>query len=152
DLFSLGCVLYAMCTGLAPFRAASALAVLRQVCDEAPAPLRGLNPAVPAWLEALVARLLAKGPQDRFQSAAEVAALLQGYLAPLGHPEIPPPELPPPPAGARAGGRWRALPLLAALATLVLPGSFLVCAALRQDETPQDPEMAVAALRKLGAK
>ena len=41
--------------------------------------MRSLNPQMPAWLEALVARLLAKNPADRFQSAAEVAALLAGY-------------------------------------------------------------------------
>src|SRR6266436_6348408 len=83
DLFSLGSVLYAMCTGVPPFRGSSAVAVLRQVSDDVAPPVRSLNPDVPAWLEAFVSRLLAKAPAERFQSAAEVAALLEGYLAHL---------------------------------------------------------------------
>jgi serine/threonine protein kinase len=96
DLFSLGCVLYALVTGQPPFRAATPLAVLRQVSDEAPCPVRSINPQVPAWLEELLARLLAKSPQERIQSAAELATLLQGYLGHLQQPElVSPPELPP---------------------------------------------------------
>jgi serine/threonine protein kinase len=98
DLFSLGSVLYACCTGAPPFRGSTALAVLRHVSEQAPVPLRVLNREVPAWLEALVARLLAKDPAERIQSAAQVAALLEGYLAHLRQPAtIPAPELPPPP-------------------------------------------------------
>jgi serine/threonine protein kinase len=95
DLFSLGSVLYAMCTGVPPFRAASAVAVLRQVSDQVPMPFREQNPDVPAWLETVVTRLMAKSPDERFQSAAEVASLLEGYLAHLRQPTtLPAPELP----------------------------------------------------------
>src|SRR5262245_25643193 len=83
DLFSLGSVLYAMCAGHPPFEADSAMAVLRRVCDDEPRPLREVNPAVPEWLAALVARLQAKKPADRFASAAEVATLLSQHLARL---------------------------------------------------------------------
>jgi serine/threonine protein kinase len=77
DLFSLGSVLYAMCTGNSPFPAPTTIAVLRQVCDENPKAVRALNPQVPLWLETLIARLMAKDPKQRYQSAAEVAALLE---------------------------------------------------------------------------
>jgi eukaryotic-like serine/threonine-protein kinase len=100
DLFSLGSVLYACCTGRPPFRGSTPLAVLRQVSEQAPPPVRSLNPEVPAWLEALIARLMAKDPAQRFQSAAAVAVLLEGYLAHLRQPAtVPAPELSPPPAG-----------------------------------------------------
>src|SRR5947209_304333 len=76
DLFSLGSVLYALCTGHPPFRAASAWAVLKRVCEDTPRPLRECNPEIPEWLAAIVNRLLAKRPEERFANAQEVADLL----------------------------------------------------------------------------
>jgi len=81
DLFSLGCVLYALCTGRAPFAGSSTPAVLKRVCDDAPPPIRDANPDVPDWLVKIVQRLMAKAPQDRFPSAGEVAELLNRRLA-----------------------------------------------------------------------
>jgi serine/threonine protein kinase len=86
DLFSLGSVLYALCTGLPPFHGGPPLAVLRKVSDEAAAPIWSINPEVPEWLEAIVRRLLAKDPAGRFATAAEVADLLQQHLARLQQP------------------------------------------------------------------
>jgi len=95
DLFSLGSVLYACCTGSPPFRGATVLTVLSRVNAEEPAPLRSRNADVPTWLEALIARLMVKDPAQRFQSAAEVVTLLEGYLAHLCQPAaVPVPELP----------------------------------------------------------
>src|SRR5262249_6928436 len=68
DLASLGSVLYALCTGVPPFRGETALDVLRQVGEEDPLPIRSLNPEFPAWLEKLIARLMSKDPADRFQN------------------------------------------------------------------------------------
>src|SRR5205807_1190797 len=53
DLFSLGSVLYVLLTGHDPFPAGSPVAVLRQVCEAAPRPIRELNPEVPDWLAAV---------------------------------------------------------------------------------------------------
>ncbi|HEX5104063.1 MAG TPA: bifunctional serine/threonine-protein kinase/formylglycine-generating enzyme family protein, partial [Pirellulaceae bacterium] len=86
DLFSLGSVLYAMCTGRSPFRAETTIAALRRVCDDAPRPIREVNSDIPAWLVAIIDRLLAKKPDDRFQTAAEVADVLGQHLAHLQHP------------------------------------------------------------------
>ncbi len=103
DLFSLGSVLYAMCTGRPPFRGSTAMAVLRQVSDDQPPPVRSLNPEVPAWLESLIVRLMGKDPAQRFPGAAEVATLLESYLAHLRQPTtVAAPELVPPPAGTAA--------------------------------------------------
>ena len=86
DLFSLGCTLYAMCAGHPPFRADSALAVLRRVTDEEPRPLRQINAEVPAWLEEIVGGLMAKDPGARPRSAADLADHLSACLAHLEQP------------------------------------------------------------------
>lgn len=81
DLFSLGSVLYTLCTGRAPFRADSTVATLKRVCDETPRKIREVNPDIPIWLERIVMKLLEKRPDDRVQSAAEVEELFRSYLA-----------------------------------------------------------------------
>src|SRR5262245_17092289 len=86
DLFSLGSVLYAMTSGRPPFRASTPLAVLKRVAEDMPRPIREVVPEVPQWLCDLIARLQAKDPAERFQSAAEVAELFRQHLAYLEHP------------------------------------------------------------------
>jgi hypothetical protein len=88
DLFSLGSVLYALCTGRPPFRAPTTLAVLRRVCDDTPRPIQDINPDIPDWLVEIIATLHAKEPADRFQAAAEVADLLGAHLAHLQNPRL----------------------------------------------------------------
>lgn len=95
DLFSLGSMLYAMCTGHSPFRAETAMSVLRRVTEDTPRPIREINPDIPDWLEAIVARLHAKNPADRFSSAAEVGGLLRRCLAYTERPGRRPPPYPP---------------------------------------------------------
>jgi serine/threonine protein kinase len=87
DLFSLGSTLYAMSTGRSPFRADSSISVLKQVCEAEPTPIRSLNSDIPAWLEGIIAKLHAKDPARRFQSAAEVADLLERCLAHVQQPD-----------------------------------------------------------------
>lgn len=88
DLFSLGCVLYAMCTGRSPFRSETVLGVIRRVCDDAPRPVRQVNAEMPDWLAQIVDQLLQKEPDERFQSAAEVGDLLGRHLAHLQQPSL----------------------------------------------------------------
>ncbi len=76
DLFSLGSVLYELATGRPPFRAANTIAVLRRVAEDTPRPMQEIIPEIPDWLVAIVTKLHAKQPEDRFQSAKEVADLL----------------------------------------------------------------------------
>ncbi|QDV35169.1 protein kinase domain-containing protein [Tautonia plasticadhaerens] len=110
DLFSLGSVLYALCTGRAPFRGSSSLGTLRRVSEQDPEPIASHNPEIPAWLATIVSRLQAKAPADRYRSADEVADLLGRCLAHVRQPATVPL-----PAGlARRPGRRR----VAALGTL----------------------------------
>jgi serine/threonine protein kinase len=88
DLFSLGTVLYAMCTGHPPFRASGTHAVLKRVIDASPRPIREINNEIPDWLCAIIAKLHAKKPEDRFQKATEVAELLGQHLAHLQQPTM----------------------------------------------------------------
>ncbi len=81
DLFSLGSVLYEAAVGHPPFEAKTPLAVLRRICDDTPPPLHRVNPAIPRWLSQTVERLLAKNPDDRYQSACEVAETFAAALA-----------------------------------------------------------------------
>ena len=90
DLFSLGSVLYAMCTGRPPFRAETSYGVLRRITDEEPRPIREINPDIPDWLCGIVAKLMAKRPDDRFQTAREVSALLEQCLAHVQQPTAVP--------------------------------------------------------------
>ncbi len=91
DLFGLGGVMYAMCTGHPPFRAETTMAVLRRVCEDTPRSIRADHAEVPAWLEAIIAKLLAKDPAGRFQTAEEVAGTLGQCLVYLERPTDTPP-------------------------------------------------------------
>ncbi|MFO0917784.1 MAG: serine/threonine-protein kinase [Planctomycetaceae bacterium] len=77
DLFSLGAILYEMSVGQPPFTGNSALAILKQITETKPRPIRELNPAIPAWLAETIEQLLEKKPEKRFQSAALLAELLE---------------------------------------------------------------------------
>jgi hypothetical protein len=110
DLFSLGCVLYQLCTGRRPFDGPTALAVLRAVTRHQPPAPREVHADLPPALSDLVMKLLAKEPSRRCQSAGEVVealtALERGGAAP-GRP-----------AGAPAPPRRRRPPVVAAAAAL----------------------------------
>src|SRR5262245_20941682 len=86
DLYSLGSVLYALCTGQPPFRGRETIEVLQAVREDTPRPAREVNRDVPAWLSELIARLHAKDPADRPTSAQEVADVLAERLMDLSEP------------------------------------------------------------------
>ena len=83
DLYSLGAVLYELVTGGPPFPGDDALAIISQHLRTPPVAPAWRNPEVPSPLDALIVRLLAKDPQSRPQSAAEVAAALAALAEPV---------------------------------------------------------------------
>lgn len=85
DLFSLGCVMYAMCAGRSPFRATSIAAAIRRVCDDEPRPLVEINPEVPEWMIAIIGKLLQKNPSERYQSADELVHVFETHLASISN-------------------------------------------------------------------
>jgi serine/threonine-protein kinase len=134
DLYSLGVVLYEMLTGSVPYEAEDPIATAMKHLDEPPPHPGKLNPEIPEGLDALVVKLLAKEPEERYASAATLAEdlrrvrdglpplaaeLVEGDTVPLqensGRTRTAPTMVAP---GREQGarGRWRRfLPLIAAL-------------------------------------
>jgi eukaryotic-like serine/threonine-protein kinase len=77
DIFSLGAVLYEMATGRPAFQGGSAGSVMAAVLKEEPEPLSRVRPGTPPALEHVVSRCLAKNPEERWQSARDVAVELR---------------------------------------------------------------------------
>ena len=86
DLFSLGCVMYAMCTGHSPFRGDSIAHVIKRVTQDEPRSIADQNPEIPAWLTEIISSLLQKSPEHRFQSADDLAVILDKHLSRIQHP------------------------------------------------------------------
>ncbi len=79
DLYSLGIVLFEMLTGNPPFLGDSPVAIAYKHVQEAPARPTSINPAIPKSLEGIIARLLAKNPDQRYPSAEDVRADLRRF-------------------------------------------------------------------------
>ncbi len=95
DLYSVGVVMYEVFTGTVPFRNESddLVAVIFAHVNEPPAPLRSINPAVPAPIERIVLRLLEKDPERRYPSARDVIVDIRALLG-LDGPGQPAPGAP----------------------------------------------------------
>ena len=113
DLFSLGTVMYEMCTRRVPFRGASSALVFMALLSQAPEPIREWNTGVPRDLERLILKLLNKDREERFASAQELHEALRrltlkgegDWLKKLPKAAVPlVPSLDP---VAREGRRWR---------------------------------------------
>jgi serine/threonine-protein kinase len=113
DLYALGVVLYEMVTGRPPFSGDSPVAIAYKHVQEQPVPPRQIDPEVPAALEAIILRLLAKNPADRYASAEDLRADLRRFREGL-------PVAATVAAGA-GGAAGAAAPVAAAQATMAVP-------------------------------
>lgn len=128
DVYALGLILFQLATGRLPFDARTPAQWLAAHREESPPSLRSINPDVPEPFERVVLHALAKQPEARFQSAAEMAAALRQALPDADTPTrvgTRPPGVAPAPAPSVAPTRVIATPeapskLLPALALVVL--------------------------------
>lgn len=138
DVYSTGFMLHEMIAGAVPFRAERAAEMVRMHLERQPPPLQSVRKGVPDALARAVTRALAKRPEQRFASAAEMAGALRASLAspvappstgavtaPLPRAEAGGPTAPAAkrtratPASEKAEARWR-LPLLVALCSAIV--------------------------------
>ncbi len=77
DIFAFGCVLYELLTGHRAFEGKTSSSIMAAVLATKPRPIEELVPLTPPALERIVSRCLAKDPEDRWQTARDVAAELQ---------------------------------------------------------------------------
>jgi eukaryotic-like serine/threonine-protein kinase len=88
DLYSLGIILFEVCTGEVPFLHESAAQLMWMQVRRAPAQPKDINPAVPQWLNDLIGRLLAKTANDRPRTVREVINIVKMQLERKGSPEV----------------------------------------------------------------
>lgn len=81
DIYSLGIVLYELATGTLPFSVNSPTEAIKKHLNELPNPPRSIRPGLPIPLETIIQRSLAKKPEDRFQTAEEMAEALRSVTA-----------------------------------------------------------------------
>ena len=89
DIFSLGSILYEMITGEQAFPGSQASTVMYRIVHEPPSPIAALQPGLDPRLESIVFQALAKQPEQRYQTCAELAAALDHYVpggAPVDQP------------------------------------------------------------------
>jgi len=110
DLFSLGAVLYRAVTGTVPFDGDTIATVAFKVVNIEPRPARDHAPEIPAALEAVIDRALAKDPAERFAGGAEMAAALDAVAAELRGEAAAAAPAGPPAAGTGGDGRHGAPP------------------------------------------
>ncbi|HEY4642647.1 MAG TPA: protein kinase [Thermoanaerobaculia bacterium] len=124
DIFALGVILYEMVTAQRPFKGSSHLSVIAAILSSDPNPPRSLQPSCPAALERIILTALEKNPDDRWQTAHDVARQLRWLSEPSTTEST---ALPPP---RRANRAWMAI------AAAVIIGALLAWGVARMQQSP----------------
>src|SRR5262245_35619422 len=130
DIFSFGCVLYEMLTGERAFQAGSQATLIATILDREPKPIGSLAPMVPPMLERVVRKCLAKDPDKRWQTAADLKSELEWILESGSSPALPAPIAAERRRTARLG--W----VLAGVLALALAGTAAAFLGLRPPVAP----------------
>ena len=123
DVYGAGCVIYEMLTGRMAFGGTNLREVLARQATGEPTPIADLRPDVPPGVTGIVARALAKRPEDRYQTAGDLAADLRAAMGEPVRLSAPTPAPPawrePEVAGGSMGGAWGRVLLAAAVLVLL---------------------------------
>jgi len=130
DIFALGAVLYEMSTGHRAFDGKTKTSLIAAIVGGEPKPIRDLQPLTPAAFEHVIAKCLAKDPDQRWQSASDVASELEwiGGISSVEQRTVD---------GAKRKGRRRAA--LAAIATLAVIAAAIAAAMLMRKPAAESP-------------
>ncbi len=124
DLFSLGCLFYAMIAGQSPFHATTQIGTATRIQNEDPSSLLSLRPDVPRELNDLIMNLLAKDPGQRPTSAADVTQRLNRMLAAINQQSSH--AVQPASVASPSPGKSRVLPIATVLAVIAGCIAYLV--------------------------
>ncbi|MCA1847446.1 MAG: Stk1 family PASTA domain-containing Ser/Thr kinase [Actinobacteria bacterium] len=167
DFYSLGVVLYEMLTGELPYDADTPLGIAMKHVNGHLRPPKAIDPSIPAGINAVTCRLLAKDPEDRYASDAELIEDLERVVAglepanattemmALAMPTTAPTRVgPPPPYGGRRDEKRRrsALPLILALLGLLLLATLALAGYNFLQDRQQEEQVSQVAVPNLVGK
>ena len=138
DIFSLGVTLYECATGQPAFAPGPPIEVAMRVITDTPRPPSTLNPAVPAALDSVIARAMAKDPAARYASAHTLRDDLLAVKPSLGGAPARLVQAPSAPGPGRGSSRWKVLIAASTLAALV--AAWFGSGLLRRGEHVPPPE------------